>query len=69
MAGERREAQTLTRAGMATAAAGAALSVVAAGWLVGSIGCQADPDCADDEVCREIPAPPGREPYRQCMPP
>ena len=25
-------------------------------------------DCAGDEVCREIPAPPGREPYKQCMP-
>ncbi len=29
--------------------------------------CDVDPDCDEDEQCREIPAPPGGVPYKQCM--
>ena len=26
------------------------------------------PDCPDEEQCREVPAPPGGIPYKQCIP-
>jgi hypothetical protein len=64
--GERRDRDTLTRVGAAGSAAGAVAALAAGGWLAFAAACKADPDCPDDEVCREIPAPPGREPYRQC---
>jgi hypothetical protein len=66
--GERRDRQTLTTVGAAGSAAGAAVAFGAGGWLAYAAACKADPDCPEDEVCREIPAPPGREPYRQCTP-
>jgi hypothetical protein len=56
------------RVGMVGALMGAGLAAGAGAWLAGSVGCQADPDCPEGETCREIPAPPGREPYKQCMP-
>jgi hypothetical protein len=66
--GERQDRRTLQKVGVAGSLVGAGLTVGAGGWLAASAGCIADPDCPDDEVCREIPAPPGREPYKQCMP-
>jgi hypothetical protein len=55
-------------AGIATAALGAAAAIAAGGWLAAGVSCTEDPDCPRAEECREIPAPPGGVPYRQCMP-
>src|SRR5262245_24287023 len=68
VAGERGKREVLTQVGAAGSAAGAAMVVGAGAWLAASATCRVDPDCPQDEVCREIPAPPGREPYRQCSP-
>ncbi len=65
---DRREHPTAARVGMAGALVGAGMAAGAGAWLASSVGCRADPDCAEGEACREIPAPPGREPYKQCMP-
>jgi hypothetical protein len=59
--------QTAT-AGLIGAAVGAAVVMAAGGLLATTVGCAADPDCPEGEVCKEVPAPPGREPYRQCVP-
>ena len=55
-------------AGMATTALGAIAVFAAGGWLAIGVACTEDPDCPRTEECREIPAPPGGYPYRQCMP-
>ena len=47
---------------------GLAAIVVAGGWMAASVACQADPDCPEEEQCREVPAPPGGIPYKQCIP-
>jgi hypothetical protein len=54
-------------AGFFSVAAGVAVIVAAGGWMAISVACKADPDCDEDEQCREIPAPPGGIPYKQCM--
>lgn len=41
---------------------------VAGGWLATEISCSVDPDCREGEECREVPAPPGFVPYKQCVP-
>jgi hypothetical protein len=66
--GERGDRESLARVGAVGTAAGAALMMGAGGWLAAAAACNVDPDCHEEEVCREIPAPPGREPYRQCTP-
>jgi putative Ca2+/H+ antiporter (TMEM165/GDT1 family) len=66
--GERGDRDQLAKVGAISSAAGTALVIGAGAWLAASATCNVDPDCPDDEVCREIPAPPGREPYRQCSP-
>jgi len=60
--------RTLVGAGFACVALGLAAVVAAGGWMATSVACQGDPDCADEEQCREIPAPPGGIPYKQCIP-
>ena len=67
VAGERTSRNGLNKAGIGATAAGAGAAVAAGGWLAATTACRADPDCPDDEACKEIPAPPGREPYKQCM--
>jgi len=47
---------------------GLAAIVIAGGWMAASVACEADPDCPDAEQCREVPAPPGGIPYKQCIP-
>ena len=59
---------TTARAGLIGAGVGAGLAAGAGAWLASVVGCRTDPDCPEGEACREIPAPPGREPYKQCMP-
>ena len=67
--GERRsDPGCLPAVGLGAAAVGIAAILAAGGWLAAEVACQADPDCEDSEECREIPAPPGGIPYKQCMP-
>lgn len=54
--------------GLVTAAVGMAAAVAAGCWMAARVACQSDPDCDELEECREIPAPPGGVPYKQCMP-
>jgi hypothetical protein len=54
--------------GLVTAAAGMAAVLAAGGWIAVAAACDSDPDCDEAEECREIPAPPGGVPYKQCMP-
>jgi hypothetical protein len=54
-------------AGFVSVAAGLVAIVAAGGWMAVSVACTADPDCDEEEQCREIPAPPGGVPYKQCM--
>lgn len=68
VAGERADHRAITNIGAAGTAAGTLATVAAGTWIAASAGCRVDPDCPDDEVCREIPAPPEREPFRQCSP-
>jgi hypothetical protein len=73
-AGERMDDQhgsappVLSRGGFITAAIGLAAVVAAGGWMAAAVACNADPDCPEDETCREVPAPPGGVPYKQCVP-
>ncbi len=73
-AGERMEGQqgsastVMSRGGFITAAIGLAAVVAAGGWMAAAVACNADPDCPEDETCREVPAPPGGVPYKQCVP-
>jgi hypothetical protein len=68
IAGERSSQSAATSVGFSLVAAGVALVIVAGGWMAGAVGCDADPDCDDAEICREVPAPPGGIPYKQCVP-
>lgn len=54
--------------GLAVVAAGVVAMVAAGAWVAAEVSCQTDPDCEETEECREIPAPPGGVPYKQCMP-
>ena len=66
--GERSQGTTLTDAGFTLVAAGLAVVIAAGGWMASAVSCDADPDCDDSEQCREVPAPPGGIPYKQCVP-
>jgi hypothetical protein len=54
-------------AAFVSVAAGLAATVIAGGWMAVDVACKVDPDCDEEEQCREIPAPPGGVPYKQCM--
>jgi len=58
----------LSRAGFVSAALGLAAVVAAGGWMAAEVACRADPDCPEEETCREVPAPAGGVPYKQCVP-
>jgi len=68
IAGERANQSAATSVGFSLVAVGVALAIAAGGWMAGAVGCDADPDCDDTEQCREVPAPPGGIPYKQCVP-
>ena len=36
--------------------------------MAASAACENDPDCHEEEQCREVPAPAGFIPYKQCVP-
>lgn len=59
--------EALIQGGFVGVALGLTAIVVAGGWMALAVSCEADPDCDEDEQCREIPAPPGGVPYKQCM--
>jgi hypothetical protein len=65
--GDRTSRTGLSRAGLVSSAVGLAGAMAAGGWLALQAGCQGDFQCPEGEACREIPAPPGTTPYRQCM--
>jgi hypothetical protein len=65
--GERANNRGLVVPGFISTVVGAAAVVAAGGWLAASIGCRADPDCPEREECKELPAPPGGIPYKQCV--
>jgi hypothetical protein len=66
IAGERGSHRGLVNPGFGTALAGAGVIAGAAGWMATTVSCRVDPDCPYGEECREVPAPPGGIPYRQC---
>ena len=53
--------------GFVSVALGLVAIVAAGGWMALQVACDVDPDCDEGELCREIPAPPGGVPYKQCM--
>jgi hypothetical protein len=61
-------AHALTDGGFVAVVVGLAAVVAAGGWMAAAVACEADPDCPEDETCREVPAPPGGVPYKQCVP-
>jgi hypothetical protein len=65
--GERQNHGGTANLGLVTAAVGAAAVLGGAGWLAASVSCEEDPDCPRGEECKEVPAIPGRVPYKQCM--
>ena len=66
--GERSAGNGLTNAGFVLVTVGLAAVIAAGGWMAWAVSCDADPDCDDSEQCREVPAPPGGIPYKQCVP-
>jgi hypothetical protein len=58
----------LVSVGFASVAVGLCAIVIAGGWMAASVACDADPDCPEEEQCREVPAPPGGVPYKQGVP-
>jgi hypothetical protein len=61
-------AHALTDSGFVAVAVGLAAIVASGGWMAATVACDADPDCPEEEICREVPAPPGGVPYKQCVP-
>jgi hypothetical protein len=68
LAGSPGSSQPLVTAGFVSVVVGLAAIVAAGGWMAASVACEADPDCPEEEQCREVPAPPGGIPYKQCIP-
>ena len=66
--GERQNQNATANVGLVTTAIGVGAVIGAAGWLAASVSCEEDPDCPRGEECKDIPALPGRVPYKQCMP-
>jgi hypothetical protein len=60
--------RTMVDGGFVAVVVGLAAIVAAGGWMAVSVACEADPDCPEEEQCREVPAPPGGIPYKQCIP-
>jgi len=60
--------RALVDAGFMSVVVGLAAIVAAGGWMAATVACEADPDCPEEEQCREVPAPPGGIPYKQCIP-
>jgi hypothetical protein len=66
--GERTDRDAMVAPGVVGVVAGIALMITAGVLFALDTACTADADCPDDQTCREVPAPAGREPYSQCVP-
>jgi hypothetical protein len=66
--GQSGTSHTFVAAGVVSVAVGVVAIVASGGWMALSVACEVDPDCPEDETCREVPAPPGGVPYKQCVP-
>jgi len=66
--GERTDQDAMVSSGLVGVVAGVALMMTAGVLFALDTECAADADCPDDQTCREVPAPAGREPYFQCVP-
>src|SRR3954468_20533016 len=66
--GSRGSSQPMVAAGFVSVVVGLAAIVAAGGWMAASVACEADPASPEEEQCREVPAPPGGIPYKQCIP-
>jgi hypothetical protein len=66
--GHQTASHVLGTGGFASVVVGLAAVAAAGGWMAASVACEADPDCPEEETCREVPAPPGGVPYKQCVP-
>lgn len=67
VAGRRGDSTRLGNVGAVGVVLGASAVISSGGWMASAIACQAEPDCPEGEECKEIPAPPGGIPYKQCM--
>lgn len=67
IAGERGDRRPLVLTGFVATVLGVAAVVSAGGWMATAVACRYDPDCPEGEECREVPAPPGGVPYKQCV--
>ena len=65
--GERTNRLGMVAPGFVSTVVGSLAVIAAGGWVAASIGCRVDPDCPEGEECKEVPAPPGGVPYRQCV--
>jgi hypothetical protein len=65
--GERTNRSAMIAPGFISTVVGSLAVIGAGGWMAASIGCRVDPDCPEGEECKEVPAPPGGVPYRQCV--
>ena len=66
--GERGDSDSLILPGVIATAIGAACLTTAAMLIAVQSSCVLDADCTEGYMCRELPAPAGREPYSQCVP-
>ena len=66
--GENQDSTSLILPGVISSLVGAACLATAAMMVAAQASCALDADCADGYMCRELPAPAGREPYSQCVP-
>jgi hypothetical protein len=65
---DRAHAGHLPAIGLGVVVAGVVVMIAAGALIAAEVSCQADPDCHESEECREVPAPPGGVPYKQCVP-
>lgn len=66
--GENRDSNALILPGVIASVIGAAGMATAAMLVAAQSSCKLDADCTLGYMCRELPAPAGREPYSQCVP-
>jgi len=60
--------ERLAAPGFAITLVGAGLVIAGGSWLAAAVACEDDAGCPKGEECKEVPAPPGGVPYRQCVP-
>lgn len=66
--GEGSDSDSVILPGVIATAIGAACLTTSAMLIAAQSSCVLDADCTEGHMCRELPAPAGREPYSQCVP-